>query len=274
MSFYSWNVIAKVAEHRGITQAANLLNLSPSAVSHMVKKVEEELGYPLFLRGARRPHPDGQRPGASSLCPELSEGRLRPAGGVSAAEGLCGGCRPHRRLQQRDPQLAARHPEAVSRKVPQHQDLHPAVQRRADQTVDCRRRDRRGHRLQLLLQRAVVYPPAPDAGGLLHPGRLCPPRRRLHDRPGPAGPAGDPAAEDFDQETNAILSGAGIPLDSVFRIDNDESCYEFIRQGFGFRITAAITYPQDDRIRRYPLENAPYRTIGLITAFPQYISPL
>ena len=50
MSFYSWNVIAKVAEHRGITQAANLLNLSPSAVSHMVKKVEEELGYPLFLR--------------------------------------------------------------------------------------------------------------------------------------------------------------------------------------------------------------------------------
>ena len=80
-------------------------------------------------------------------------------------------------------------------------------------------------------------------------------------------------AEDFDQETNAILSGAGIPLDSVFRIDNDESCYEFICQGFGFRITAAITYPQDDRIRRYPLENAPYRTIGLITAFPQHISP-
>ena len=80
-------------------------------------------------------------------------------------------------------------------------------------------------------------------------------------------------AEDFDQETNAILSDAGIPLDSVFRIDNDESCYEFICQGFGFRITAAITYPQDDRIRRYPLENAPYRTIGLITAFPQHISP-
>ncbi len=80
-------------------------------------------------------------------------------------------------------------------------------------------------------------------------------------------------AEDFDQETNAILSRAGIPLDSVFRIDNDESCYEFIRQGFGFRITAAITYPQDGQIHRYPLENAPYRTIGLITAFPQYISP-
>jgi len=80
-------------------------------------------------------------------------------------------------------------------------------------------------------------------------------------------------AEDFDHETNTILSDAGIPLDSVFRIDNDESCYEFICQGFGFRITAAITYPQDDRIRRYPLENAPYRTIGLITAFPQHISP-
>ena len=37
------------------------------------------------------------------------------------------------------------------------------------------------------------YPPAPDAGGLLHPRRLYSPRRRLHDRAGPAGFAGDPA---------------------------------------------------------------------------------
>ena len=79
--------------------------------------------------------------------------------------------------------------------------------------------------------------------------------------------------ENFDRETNYVLSNAGIPFNSVFRIDNDESCYEYIRQGFGFRITAAITYPQDDQIKMYPIENAPYRTIGLITVFPQYISP-
>ena len=41
MSLYSWNVIATVAEHHSISQAANILNLTPSAVSHMVKKVED-----------------------------------------------------------------------------------------------------------------------------------------------------------------------------------------------------------------------------------------
>ena len=50
MSLYSWNVVAMVAEHHSISQAANILNLSPSAVSHMVKKVEEGVGYPLFIR--------------------------------------------------------------------------------------------------------------------------------------------------------------------------------------------------------------------------------
>ena len=77
----------------------------------------------------------------------------------------------------------------------------------------------------------------------------------------------------FDKESDSILSAAGIPFDSVFRIDNDESCYEYIRQGFGFRITASITYPPDSCINVYPIENAPIRTIGLVTVFPQYISP-
>ena len=50
MSLYSWNVIATVAEHHSISQAANILNLTPSAVSHMVKKVEDGVGYALFIR--------------------------------------------------------------------------------------------------------------------------------------------------------------------------------------------------------------------------------
>ena len=50
MSLYSWNVIATVAEHHSISQAANILNLTPSAVSHMVKKVDDGVGYALFIR--------------------------------------------------------------------------------------------------------------------------------------------------------------------------------------------------------------------------------
>ena len=54
MSLYSWNVIATVAEHRSISQAAYAMNLTPSAVSHMVKKTEEDLGYPVFIRERNR----------------------------------------------------------------------------------------------------------------------------------------------------------------------------------------------------------------------------
>ena len=52
MSLYSWNVIATVAEHRSISQAANILNLTPSAVSHMVKKVEDAWDTPFLSASA------------------------------------------------------------------------------------------------------------------------------------------------------------------------------------------------------------------------------
>ena len=92
MSLYSWNVIATVAEHHSISQAANILNLTPSAVSHMVKKVEDGVGYALFIR-------------------ELRDG-----------------FRPYRRIQQCDPGLAPLHFAAVPSKVSQHQSFHPPGQ--------------------------------------------------------------------------------------------------------------------------------------------------
>lgn len=52
MSLYSWNVIATVAEHHSISQAANILNLTPSAVSHMVKKVEDGVDTPFLSASA------------------------------------------------------------------------------------------------------------------------------------------------------------------------------------------------------------------------------
>ena len=54
MSFNSWNIIVTVAEHRSISQAANVLNLTSSAVSHTVKKMEEDIGYPIFVRERNR----------------------------------------------------------------------------------------------------------------------------------------------------------------------------------------------------------------------------
>lgn len=46
-------IVVSVAEHRGFAAAAAALNMSPSAVSHAVRAVEDRLGEPLFARTTR-----------------------------------------------------------------------------------------------------------------------------------------------------------------------------------------------------------------------------
>src|SRR5580700_2982796 len=46
-------VVLTVARRGGFASAAAVLNMSPSAVSHAVRTVEDRLGQPLFLRTTR-----------------------------------------------------------------------------------------------------------------------------------------------------------------------------------------------------------------------------
>lgn len=50
MSLYAYQVFEIVAEQKNFARAAETLNLTPSAVSHAIAKLEEEFGFPLFLR--------------------------------------------------------------------------------------------------------------------------------------------------------------------------------------------------------------------------------
>lgn len=49
-SIYACQVISAVLESNSFTKAGKILNLTPSAVSHTVKKIENTVGYPLFHR--------------------------------------------------------------------------------------------------------------------------------------------------------------------------------------------------------------------------------
>src|SRR5215471_11753963 len=46
-------IVISVAHHRGFAPAAAALGMSPSAVSHAVRAVEDRLGEPLFARTTR-----------------------------------------------------------------------------------------------------------------------------------------------------------------------------------------------------------------------------
>ena len=54
MTLFSYKVFVTVIEHMNFRKAAEALNLTPSAVSHCISGMEEELGFPLFIRKNNR----------------------------------------------------------------------------------------------------------------------------------------------------------------------------------------------------------------------------
>ena len=54
MDISKWRVFTKIAEVLNVTAAADQLNMSQSGVSYIIKCLEQEAGFPLFIR-----HPQG-----------------------------------------------------------------------------------------------------------------------------------------------------------------------------------------------------------------------
>jgi DNA-binding transcriptional LysR family regulator len=50
MSFFSYQIFDAVAKQQSFLRAAEVMNLTPSAVSHSISSLESSLGFPLFLR--------------------------------------------------------------------------------------------------------------------------------------------------------------------------------------------------------------------------------
>ncbi|MGN0368978.1 MAG: LysR family transcriptional regulator [Butyrivibrio sp.] len=54
MTLFSYKVFITTVEQMNFRKAAELLNLTPSAVSHCISNMEDELGFPLFIRNKNR----------------------------------------------------------------------------------------------------------------------------------------------------------------------------------------------------------------------------
>lgn len=50
MANFAYRVFSEVAKQKTFVSAANVLNVTPSAISHSISGLEEELGFALFVR--------------------------------------------------------------------------------------------------------------------------------------------------------------------------------------------------------------------------------
>ena len=50
MTLLSYQIFQTVVEQGSFQKAAQILNLTPSAISHSISSMEKELGFPLFNR--------------------------------------------------------------------------------------------------------------------------------------------------------------------------------------------------------------------------------
>ena len=50
MTLLSYEIFQTIIEQGSFAKAAQLLHLTPSAVSHSISSMEEEVGFPLFIR--------------------------------------------------------------------------------------------------------------------------------------------------------------------------------------------------------------------------------
>ena len=51
MTLLSYEIFYAVAQEKSFQNAAKLLNMTPSAISHSISSMEKELGFSLFIRG-------------------------------------------------------------------------------------------------------------------------------------------------------------------------------------------------------------------------------
>ena len=81
-------------------------------------------------------------------------------------------------------------------------------------------------------------------------------------------------SEGYDTEPFKFLVDNGLSTESNFRIESDDACRALVEHGFGFCITPqTVTLCNYQNVNIYPLTPVAYRTIGLVTVYPKYISP-
>lgn len=273
-TIYPWKVFLRVAEEKSFRKAAAVLNVSPSAVSHIIQKIEEENGFFLFTRNRNEVEltPNGKllisyvrqmMNACDSLDQKLMSIRNIRAGEVRIA-GFNSAC-------------AMWVPEILKRFAGSYPDVRVKVFQQGDLTIR-RMIDNGEVDLAFLSQdMAGEY----DFLPLHRTPLVCLAPRGFVPRNGEAVTAEDIKtsplvlqADGYDTEMKRYMDEADIRANAVYRIEVDSTCHEYVERGLGLCITPRMTFQCNPKnVREWPLYPQIYRIIGLVTVYPDFITP-
>lgn len=272
-TFYSWQVFITVIENKSFAKAARILNLSPSAVSHMIKKLETEHGYPLLIRDRNRvkltqngkillPYIRNLLRCNDSLNQEIMSLKDANSGIVrlAAFNSVTATWIPDilNSFKQSYPDIRVIAMQSGDLKIKEwvnngEVDLAFA----AEGTVDNKLLFPL-HKSPLICMTPKNYIPINGHSMTVEDFKNAPIILQ---------------SEGYDTEPVKFLIENGISIDSNFRIETDDTCHAMVEYGFGFCVTPRMAFCTPRNVNIYPLVPTYYRTIGLVTVYPEYISP-
>lgn len=279
MNTYPWEVLMAVVDQGSFLKAARSLHLSTSAVSHMISKLEDECGYPLLIRSRSSveltvngklllPYVQNLLKTGDALEQELRSLKESSTGVV--------------RIAASNTATKLWLPDILLRFREKYPNVKVVVMQSGDMSI--REWIEQGE-VDLALSKSVlgdVNLRSYSSFIPLHRTRMvCMAPRDYVPVNGTDISSADfrkmPVIlqlEGYDTEAMDFLRQNGIEADSDFRIETDGTCHTLVERGFGFCVTSALAAqcnPSDTRL--YPLEPPISITIGLLTVYPDFISP-
>ncbi|WP_028065050.1 LysR family transcriptional regulator [Solirubrobacter soli] len=273
MELRQFEAFVAAAEEGGITRAADRLHVVQSAVSASLRRLEAELGTPLFERHARGVQlTDAGR----ALLPHARAALGAAEAAREAVDAVRGGLRGVVRLGIMQSQSSRVSVPGILREF---RDLHPGVELRVGHgsggSVEMA-----GQVAEGLLDIAFVALREPPAGVELTPlaaesiALICPREHRLASAPSVelADLVGEPIAETPPGWGTRIISerafaAAGLERTPAFEINDIQTILDLVRNGLAVALLPAAFVLDDDSLAAIPVRGADM-TFEIVLARP------
>ena len=276
MSIYSWETFVLVAEQKSFVRAAEILHVSQSAVSHIIRKLEEENHVILFIRNRNK----AELTAAGQMILPLVRNLLE------CSRSLDQMLSDLEHVKKGEVRIAAFNsvsklwfPELIQSFKKTYPDVSIKLLQTGDENIS--RLTENGE-----IDLAVMPSGYPFKGEYipvhrtqmfcLSPEGYCPLNGRSVTAGDLEGQSIIMQVRGYDAEMQRWIAENKVNVKCDYRFEVDSTCHEYVRQGLGFFLASELMLRADpvEGVSAWPIEPACFREVGIVTVYPDYAPPV